>query len=291
MRTLLLIPGLLLALAPGSADGQAARRIATGDAAHAAMRPHDALETFEGILDANPGLYEALWRASRESVNLGMLNVDPTARKTRYAQAEGYARRARAANPAGVEGAEWLAIALGRTALDQGVRSRVRFAEEIRTTALEALALDSTNAGAHHVLGEWHAEIRRLSGVERWMARKLLGGDSFDQASWSEAEAHLQRAVDLDPAGLIHHLGLAQIYLDTDRPGLARVQLRQVLALPSVEPVDPLHKQTAQVLLRGLTDPVGASAARLPDQPVNRLRAIFSASSTFSFTSELISSH
>jgi tetratricopeptide (TPR) repeat protein len=222
-----------------------------GDQAHEALRPRDALALFEEALSEDPDNFAALWKASREAVNLGMLASDDEERKALNEKAVRYARRAREVDAGNPRAGEWLSIALGRQALDEGPRSRVRLAQEIREVALETLALDSLNAGAHHVLGEWNAEIRRLSGVERWFARKLLGGDVFKEASWQSAEFHLRRAVELDPGGLVHHLALARVYLDTGREEEARAQLREVLERPAMEPVDPLYKQEAHDLLSG----------------------------------------
>lgn len=245
---------------PSSGRAQAARTIPAaatarslvraGDAAHTALRPLDALDSFSRALEAEPEDYEALWRSARETVTLGMLAANKGDRKRWYAEAEDYARRARLANPVGPRGAEWLAIALGRKALEEGPRSRVRLAGEIRETAMGALALDSLNAGAHHVLGEWNAEIRRLSGVERWVARTLLGASVFADASWEDAEYHLRRSIELDAGGLVHYLDLARLYLDRERADEACDLLREVLARPAVEPMDPLIKQMAQELLR-----------------------------------------
>ncbi|MDP2957537.1 MAG: hypothetical protein Q8N53_14020 [Longimicrobiales bacterium] len=223
-----------------------------GDLAHAALRPGKALDDYLRVLSSDPNRYDALWRAAREAVNLGMLATDGAERKALNAEAEDFARRARLADPSGVEGAEWLAIALGRQALDGGPRARVRLAVEVREAALAALALDSANAGAHHVLGVWHAEVRRLSGLERWLARRLPGGAVFEEASWEVAEGHLLTSVALDPGGLIHRVDLARLYRDTGRAEEARAQLREALGRPAIEPVDPLHKQEAQELLRTL---------------------------------------
>ena len=250
---------LVLAAAPSRAEAQAgglaehlgvAHLVYEADAAHTALRPGDALEDLEEALRIMPDDYEALWRAAREAVNLGMLEPSGEEAKRRYESAEGYARRAREANPRGPKGGEWLAIALGRRALEVGPRSRVRLAVEIREVALETLALDSTNAGAHHVLGEWNAQIRRLSGIERWMARKFMGGGVFDQASWDDAEEHLLKAIRYDPGGIVHYLALAKVYLDVGREEDAGQALGEVLERPALEPVDPLHKQEAQDLLR-----------------------------------------
>jgi len=250
---------LALAAAPNRAGAQAgdlasswgvAHLVHEADVAHMALRPDDALGYLEEALRIVPDDYDALWRAAREAVNLGMLGPSGDEAKRRFEAAEGYARRAREANPRGPEGGEWLAIALGRVALEMGPRARVQLAVEIREVALETLALDSTSAGAHHVLGEWNAEIRRLSGLERWMARKLMGGGVFARASWADAEDHLLAAIRFDPAGLVHYLALAKVYLDTGREEDAKEALRQVLERPTVEPVDPLYRQEAQELLR-----------------------------------------
>jgi len=157
--------------------------------------------------------------------------------------------RRRAADPTRVEGEEWLAIALGRRALSEGPRTRVHLAVEVRRTALEALRLDSLAAGAHHVLGEWNAEVERPSGIERWGARKLLGADAFKDASWDRAVEQLRRAVALDPTGLIHHFDLARVYLDVGWTDRAHAELEEVLTRPAVQPADPFLTRRAQKLL------------------------------------------
>jgi tetratricopeptide (TPR) repeat protein len=226
------------------------RLVRTADAAHASFDLTGALDLLQEALDAAPDDYDALWRATREAVNLGMLATPDDDAKAWYQIASGYARRAREANPDGPEGGEWLAIALGRLALHEGPRSRVRLAVEIRDVALETLALDSTNAGAHHVLGEWNAQIRRLSGIERWMAKKLLGGSVFDEANWEDAERHLELAIRYDPGGLIHYLDLAKVYQDVGREEEAFLLAAQVLARPSVGPVDSMTTEAAETIVR-----------------------------------------
>ncbi len=245
---LLCVPATSAAQTPRSVPATSpAQDLRVGDEAHTGLRPRDALASFRNVLDVQPEHYGALWRATREAVTLGMLaETDPGAW---YRDAEDFGRRAVAAEPEGVEGWEWLAIALGRRALDQGPRQRIRLAGEVRRAALHALELDSTSAPAHHVLGEWNAEVKRLGGVTRWAAERLLGAEAFDEASWDAALAHLERAVELEPRELIHHLALARAYLDVDRPDEARIHLRHVLERPAVEPTDPLHKQRAQELL------------------------------------------
>jgi FimV-like protein len=231
----------------GRAVGEALIRY--GDEAHASLDPLNALALYRRALQEDSTSYAALWRAARESVNLGMLTSDRDERKRRAEDAVSFARRARGVGPSEVEGSEWLSIALGRLALEEGLKARARLAAEIRSAALETLALDSLNAGAHHVLGEWHAEIRRLSGIERWVAKTMLGVDDVGEASWDCAVLHLERSVALAPAALVHHLDLARTYLDLGREDDARRELSEVLRRPVLDSVDPLQKEAAQRLL------------------------------------------
>jgi tetratricopeptide (TPR) repeat protein len=253
--TLALLPLLQAAELPAvqaqhAGSQQPEGRLSYGDDLHRRLRPLEALEVFEEILASDSTSYEALWKSAREAVSLGMLAADSDDQERRYAQAESFARTAIRVNPADAQGHHWLAVALGRQALNEGPRTKVRLAGEIRREALAALAIDSLHAGAHHVMGQWHAEVMRLSGFSRFVARRLLGADAFEEASWDEARRQLERATQLAPGMLIHHLELARIYLDSGHPDGAREEVRTVLERPAIEPTDALHKQEALELLR-----------------------------------------
>jgi thioredoxin-like negative regulator of GroEL len=112
------------------------------------------------------------------------------------------------------------------------------------------VALDSAHDGAHHVLGAWHAEIKRLSGITRFFAKTLLGAGFMDRASWDSAAAHLERAVALNPTYIHHRLELAQVYADRGRWAEARAQLEAIPALPDRDVVDADHRKAAAALLK-----------------------------------------
>jgi uncharacterized protein HemY len=111
---------------------------------------------------------------------------------------------------------------------------------------------DSLYDGAYHILGRWNAEIMRLPGISRFFAKHFLGGRVFDQASWSRATAYLEKAVELAPGRIYHHLALADIYLDTKRSRDAEAQLRVVDSLPVREALDTNYRQQAAFLRRRL---------------------------------------
>ncbi len=216
---------------------------------HWSQEPEAALRSFQRALALDSRHYSALWHAAAESVVVGMITSDPASAETRYAEAEGYARRGLESNPRGSEAMAWLAVALGRRALAVGMRARVRLAEEIRLVATQAVALDSTNANARHVLGQWHAEVMRIGGLQRFVARTMLGGESFDEASWELAELHLARSAELEPESLVHRVELARVHAATGREDLAREGLTWVLAQPVRDPVDPQQQERAVRLL------------------------------------------
>jgi len=215
----------------------------------AARNAPAALARYESALTGEPANYDLLWRASREASELGESAPERAQRTALNAKAEGYARRAIATDAGGADGHFVLAVALGRTALSVGARERVRYAAEIRSAALAAIAIDPQHAGALHVLGVWNAEVMRLNSLARFAARTLLGGRVFDQASWPEATRYMEAAVAADPGRITHRLDLATIYADTGNKPRARTTCEGVLTMPVVEYNDARYKQQCEQLL------------------------------------------
>jgi tetratricopeptide (TPR) repeat protein len=145
-----------------------------------------------------------------------------------------------------------LARALGRLALSVGVRERVRFANEIHAQGTEALRLNPDHPGALHVLGVWNAEVMRLSGIERFFAKNVLGGRVFNQASWEKAVTYMERAVEVDPHRLTHQLDLARIYADRKERDKARTLFERVVTGKVMDVNDPMYKKEAEAELKKL---------------------------------------
>ncbi len=227
---------LTIAVLPSRVTAQtAAEHVALGDREHAAMNAPGALQHYEAAMQADPKLYEALWKAAREAVDVGEYNPSPEERDRLYAQAELYARRAVEANPNDAEGHFHLARALGKKALSLGVRDRVRYAGDIRTHALDALKLNPKHPGALHIMGMWNYNVMRLSGLSRFMAKNFLGGRVFDSANWEEAQRYMEASVGAEPGRLIHHLDLARVYAARGDRERARAQYELVLRGPAAE--------------------------------------------------------
>jgi len=251
MRTLQsVLAGMLLVASVASAQ-TAADHIALGDKEYLAMNPSAALQHYEEAIKLDPKNYEALWKASRSDVDLGSYDRDDGKRETYFKNAEKYARDAVAANPADAEGHFNLARALGKNALTQSPKSRIKYAKEVRNQALECLKIDPKHAGCLHVMGMWNAEVMRLSGFTRMLAKNFLGGQIFDSANWNEAKRYMEESVAAEPDRIVHHVDLAGVYRDTGDKTKARAEWQAAMKLPNKDFNDRHYKAEADAGLRG----------------------------------------
>lgn len=243
------------ALAASTLTAQSNDLVARGDSAYAAHRPGDAITHYEAAVAADSTEYGALWKASRSLADLAEYEPDKDKRTEMYRRAERLARQAVAVRPGDAEAHFHLARAVGRVALSHGPKDRVKFGKEVREHALEALRLDPDHPGALHVMGMWHAEVRRLPRIARFFAKTFLGGSIFGSAKWEEAVRLLSRAVEVDGQRVVHHLDLARIYRDIDQHDPARLHYQHVIDGAVTDYNDPRYKQEAAEELRRLPSP------------------------------------
>ena len=245
---------VLSVLPAGPSAAQADPRLALADSLHDALKPREELDQLTAVLAESPDNGAALWRAARAEVDLakqikGEHEYTRSVRDSVYQVAREYAERAVRADSNEAEAHFTVALALGQLSLTRSGNERVRFARTIYDEAARAVALDSAHDGAHHVLGAWHAEIKRLSGLTRFFAKTLFGAGFMDRANWDSATVHLQRAVELNPTYIHHRLELARIYADRHRWADARAQLEAIPGLPDRDVLDGDHRQEAAALL------------------------------------------
>jgi Flp pilus assembly protein TadD len=147
------------------------------------------------------------------------------------------------------------AAALGRRALFADVRPTARLAQTAYDAARRALALDSTNAFAHNVVGKVNSEVSNLPTFYRWLAANVLGITAARRASWTVAEHHLRRAIALDPAMIRFRVDLGELYLRTGRRADAARTLREVATLSRRHPPDAKFQAEAAAMLRDAVPP------------------------------------
>jgi tetratricopeptide (TPR) repeat protein len=249
---------LVWIVSPAQLGGQSvADHVVMGTAAIDGHDLRTGLAHFEAALAMDSTDYAANWRAAIALLDQGEQipdSIESAERDSLFARAEVLARRSVAADSLGAEGHFAVAATVGRASLALGQKERIRRAKVIREEALRTIELDPDHDGAYHVLGRWNAEIMRLSGLSRFFAKRFLGAGIFRQASWEEAIANMQRAVELDPARIYHRLELERIYADRERYQEARDQLGQIEALPDRELLDPVYRERAAALAKRIAD-------------------------------------
>jgi uncharacterized protein HemY len=216
--------------------------IAAGDRAYSALDESAALDHYQKAAAADPKNYEALWKASRSAIDLAIPAADAAKRNGLFSTAEQYGRRAVAVNPGDAEGHFVLAWALGKTALTQSARNRVKYGTEVHNHAMECLRLKPGHAGCLHIMGVWNAEIMRLNSFVRLIAKSILGGRVFGAASWKEAVRYMEAAVAAEPQRVVHRLDMGEVYRDVGQKAKARDQFDTGLRLPSTDFNDPRFK-------------------------------------------------
>jgi tetratricopeptide (TPR) repeat protein len=242
MKLFKLVPTLLIVT---TANAQtASEHISLGDRDYVAMKAPDALAHYEAAAKLDPSSYEAFWKASRSAIDIGSYSNDK--RAALFASGEQYARRAVALNPARAEGHFSMARALGKTALSQSPKGRIKYATEIRSQALECLRIDPKHPGCLHVMGMWNAEVMRLNGFTRMIAKNFLGGKVFGSANWNEAVRYMEASVASEPDRIVHHLDLGYVYRDVNRDADAGREFEKVLSLSSTDVNDRFYKEEAR---------------------------------------------
>lgn len=248
---------LLASLTCGSLAAQsAADHVALGDSA-GLMHPDVALRHYQAALAIDSMNYAANWKAARAIADVAKQiqgNADSlkNRRDSLYSVGRGYAERAIRADSTQADGHYALAMVLGRLSRTKGSKERVRYAKIIYDEATKAVTINPNHDNAHHVLGAWNAEVKRLSGIQRFFAKALFGGGFMSVANWDDAVKHLERAIEINPRHIYHRLELAEVYTDLGRYSKAREQLQVIPTLPNVDVLDAQYKQDAAALLEDI---------------------------------------
>ena len=230
--------------------------IAAGDSV-GLMHPDVQLRHYQAALAADSTSYEANWKAAQAIANVAKQiqgNADSlkNRRDSLYAVGRVYAERAVRADSMGADGHYALAMVLGRLSRTKSSKERVRYAKIIYDEAMRAIELNPNQDNAHHVLGAWNAEVKRLSGLQRFFAKTLFGGGFMGKATWDDAVRHLERAVEINPQHIYHRLELAEVYVDLGRYSKAREQLLVIPTLPDTDVQDAENKVEAAALLEDI---------------------------------------
>lgn len=223
-----------------------AAHIAASDSAFSHLDAKASLDHALAGLRADSNNVELVFRAARGELVLGILANERGVVDGHLANSAAYARRAVALAPNDAWSHFWLASAQGRRSLRAGFRTALPLASETYTEAMKALAIDSTHAGAHEIIGKLHSEVRKLPWVVRKLAAVMSSLDVARNASWETSELQIKRAIALDPTLVIAYADLSQLYLRTNRRNEAIAVVEQLEKVPRRTPVDEYFQVEAR---------------------------------------------
>lgn len=241
------------ALAAGPAASGAAAQAGDvelrADGLYREGKHHESLALLERHLEGVPRDYLALVLAARDELVLGYSATDADSARAWLRRSIAHGSAAQEIDPTDAAGRYVTLAAKGRLALVEGSRARARLGVEVEREALALLAEDSLHAGAHNALGRVYLEVARLSRVERVFARAIMGS-TVGRARWDAAEAHLRRAVALQPERNFHHVDLGALLVARGRRDEARAVLDEALRVPLEIPAQEGFRRDARWLLR-----------------------------------------
>jgi tetratricopeptide (TPR) repeat protein len=247
-RILLLFTGFLLGL--GASAPLRAEWDSVWAEARAAETRFETARALELYLEADRLRPDDAPTLQKIAQQLSDLSLEVTTKAEKKAQAEkalAYARRAVALAPDNAVNVLSLAICHGKMAVFSDARTKIEYSRLVRQDAERALALDPNYDWAHHVLGRWHHEVAELGAATRFFVRVVYGG--LPDASRETAIRHLEKAAELSPARIPHHVELGFAYLAAGRTADARRSFELALALPSTELYDESAKTRARAAL------------------------------------------
>lgn len=231
------IPGAVLAQERGELKLEA-----KADSLYDTFSEEKALDAYQKILEKEPGNYEALWKTSFLKSRIGNRKEKKDTKNEYFSEAQKLAERALQVDSADTQSHFVMSVAMGRKALISGAKERVAASRAIKKHVDRALAYDSTNAGAWHVLGRWHLKVANLNFMERLAANTLFGGLP-DNASNEKAAEAIEKAIELNDKYTLYYHDLAMVYEEMGKKEQAIKACRTALDKENFTPDDPRLKE------------------------------------------------
>lgn len=194
--------------------------------------------------------WEAARAVEREVHAAILAKHDPEVRDTHIARAVDLGRRFVRDAPDHADAHYWLAVSLGLKTEYSGPFAKLTTGKECYETTARALELDPGHAGAHELLGRIHAGVMRLPWLVRKLGASLGMNDALGEASWESAEAHLERAAELDASAIAPRLELGKLMVELERPEQAPEWWNRALDIEPDTELDRAMLAEADSLLR-----------------------------------------
>ncbi len=248
---LMLLALLVVVRAWAKQDGGAVDEVKLGNEAYARFDNHAALQHFLQALEIAPNHYQALRQGARAHADVGKAIEKSNKNRARklYARGDSLARKCVALYPDSAEAHFVLALCVGRVAMCEGGKTKIRLSQEVKKEAEAALAINSGHDGAYHVLGRWHYNIATLDWIMKAAAKVIYGGVP-PGASLEQAAQAFAKAVEINGSKPVHRLEYGRTLAKLERYAEARSQLQECMNLAQVQWEDGEHQAEAARLLK-----------------------------------------
>jgi tetratricopeptide (TPR) repeat protein len=240
----LILPGM------ASAEESVAELIKKGDVSDQKFCPTEALASYlpaEKLEPNNVGLLLCIARQYRHL----MADAPELADKIKFANTgKTYAARAVTLSPKEAEAHLSVALSYAKLVPFLDTKEKMEASRQVKISVDQAIALDPGKDLAWHVLGTWHQRLADIGMVKRAMAKLVYG--ELPAATNEEAVHCFQKAIQLNPDRLIHHIELGRTYAQMGKETEARQCINKGLAMPNTGKDDPEVKARGQATLADL---------------------------------------
>lgn len=142
---------------------------------------------------------------------------------------EGPAQAAAEAAPLDAAAQYDLALVFAARSDREGGRRKITAAVQLQSQAQRVIALVPNHPGAHYLLARLYAAIRRLDGLTRFLASRMLGGKALLNPPWSQIQSLFEVAERGDPCEAEYHYELARLHREQRAYALANMEMQHVL--------------------------------------------------------------
>jgi tetratricopeptide (TPR) repeat protein len=247
MRQRILVAALLLLITPlgqGRAQPAITSSVSLGDEAYARMDYPEALDFYELAYEAGDRSYYLLNRLSSASNDIAHDHLHDKNRdeaKRRFEGALFYAREMEKLEPDSAHTQFMLAMTVGKLALFEGGKGKVKIGRRVEEYALRAIELDSSYSPPYIVLGVFYREVAKLKWFQKIAATAFFGG--VPSGTLEDSARFLEAACGLQPALAGTHWELAKTYLAMKRDEDALAQFRRFVEM------EPYNREDARLQL------------------------------------------
>ncbi|MFN0082044.1 MAG: tetratricopeptide repeat protein [Ferruginibacter sp.] len=221
--------------------------IAEADRLESIPQEKAAFSKFKEALKLQPTSLYALTKCSELCCRVGGRETSTKVRDNYYATAQVYAKTALRLYPNSDEANVVMAFSIAKSLLLKSGKEKITAVKELKSYGEKAVAENSRNFKAWHVLGKWHYEVSGLNPIERAGAKIMYGG--LPPASLKNSIMYYEKARSLAPNFTLNYLELAKAYHRNEETQKAITLLKQLLVIKTQTEDDPRIKKEAEGLI------------------------------------------